>query len=74
MADDGFEEEGRRAAAVFAWAQANGFETIRAEVAADNARALRFYEKHGFVRAGAPPADSSQANLLLTKRVRQVSS
>jgi putative hydrolase of HD superfamily len=36
--------------AVFHWAASNGFETIRAEVTPANDRALRFYEKYGFVR------------------------
>jgi ribosomal protein S18 acetylase RimI-like enzyme len=32
------------------WAASNGFETLRAEVTPNNPRALRFYEKFGFVR------------------------
>lgn len=36
--------------ALFQWAASNDFETIRAEVTPDNSRALRFYEKCGFVR------------------------
>ena len=56
-------------AAIFAWAQANGFETIRAEVAPCNARALRFYEKHGFVRAEDQAEDGSVHRL--AKRVER---
>jgi ribosomal protein S18 acetylase RimI-like enzyme len=35
--------------ALLHWAAANRFETIRADVTPNNPRALRFYEKHGFV-------------------------
>jgi ribosomal protein S18 acetylase RimI-like enzyme len=54
--------------AIFEWAAANGFETIRAEVTAGNARALRFYEKHGFLRAEEPAAAGESAHRLV-KRV-----
>ena len=37
---------------VFHWASSNGFETIRAEVTPANGRALRFYEKYGFIPQG----------------------
>lgn len=34
---------------IFNWASCHGFASIRAEVAHHNLRALRFYEKYGFV-------------------------
>jgi ribosomal protein S18 acetylase RimI-like enzyme len=39
--------------ALFDWAGANGFGTIRAGVTRENARALRFYESYGFARVDA---------------------
>jgi ribosomal protein S18 acetylase RimI-like enzyme len=56
--------------ALFQWAAANGFETIRAEVTANNSRALRFYEKQGFVKTRAHSA-SRGSNELLTRGVEQ---
>lgn len=35
--------------AVLGWAEGNGFAVVRAEVMGSNGRALRFYEKFGFV-------------------------
>jgi RimJ/RimL family protein N-acetyltransferase len=35
--------------AVFEWAASHGFRRIRAEVTPENTRALRFYERYGFV-------------------------
>ncbi|MEK7953358.1 GNAT family N-acetyltransferase [Luteolibacter soli] len=54
--------------ALFQWAASNGFGTIRAEVTPDNPRALRFYEKHGFVRTKSHPS-SDGTNDLLTRKV-----
>jgi RimJ/RimL family protein N-acetyltransferase len=54
--------------AIFDWAASNGFETIRAEVTRNNSRALRFYEKCGFVRAVPDPA-SGEPSCILTKKV-----
>jgi ribosomal protein S18 acetylase RimI-like enzyme len=56
--------------ALLHWATSNGFETIRAEVTPNNPRALRFYEKHGFIKT-EPHAPSGEANELLAKKVRQ---
>lgn len=39
--------------ALFHWASGHGFEAIRAEVTSTNERALRFYEKYGFLPRGA---------------------
>lgn len=54
--------------AIFDWAASNGFETIRAEVTRNNPRALRFYEKHGFVRID-PDHASGEHGRILTRRV-----
>ena len=53
---------------IFGWAASNGFETIRAEVTRNNSRALRFYEKHGFIRSD-PANSSGEPSHILTKRV-----
>ena len=53
---------------IFTWAASNGFESIRAEVTRNNPRALRFYEKHGFVRTDA----LDEPARILTKRVEPV--
>jgi len=53
--------------ALFQWAAANGFETIRAGVTHANARALRFYEKYGFVPTQLPPDEETP--LILTRKV-----
>lgn len=53
--------------AIFAWAASNGFQTILAEVTPSNSRALRFYEKHGFVRRDVE--DDALKNHLLSKTV-----
>lgn len=54
--------------AIFDWAASNGFETVRAEVTPCNSRALRFYEKYGFVRI-VTDTGSGEPNYMLTKRV-----
>ncbi|MES2660487.1 MAG: GNAT family N-acetyltransferase [Verrucomicrobiota bacterium] len=56
--------------AVFHWAAANGFGMVRAEVTPDNVRALRFYEKCGFVRIEQDNG-SAESNCILTRNVRQ---
>lgn len=38
--------------AVLGWAEGNGFAAVRAEVMGSNVRALRFYEKFGFLPFG----------------------
>lgn len=56
--------------AIFDWAAANGFQTIRAEIFRNNSRALRFYEKYGF--DGLDPDNApSEPTRMLTKRVEQ---
>jgi ribosomal protein S18 acetylase RimI-like enzyme len=52
--------------ALFQWAASNGFETIRAEVTPNNPRALRFYEKHGFIKMESL-FSSDDSNVLLTR-------
>lgn len=58
-------------AALFQWAASAGFETIRAEITPNNPRALRFYEKHGFIRTETHSA-STGLNRLLTKAVASI--
>lgn len=53
---------------LFTWAASNSFQTIIAEVTSTNTRALRFYEKHGFVRVH-PAADGTTANTVLMRRI-----
>lgn len=55
--------------AIFDWASCHEFGSIRAEVTHHNLRALRFYEKYGFVRSdlNAEPGESS---CILTKWVK----
>jgi ribosomal protein S18 acetylase RimI-like enzyme len=43
---------GTVAADLLGWAEGNGFAVVRAEVMGSNGRALRFYEKFGFVPVG----------------------
>lgn len=52
---------------VFGWAASNGFDTIRAEVTSVNGRALRFYEKCGFVRQVADNNAVDQNRILIKK-------
>ncbi|MFD0894351.1 GNAT family N-acetyltransferase [Luteolibacter ambystomatis] len=52
------------------WAQANGYRTIRAEVMPDNLRALRFYERYGFVRSGEV-SKHTEAGVILMLDVEQ---
>lgn len=54
--------------ALFSWAASNDFQTIMAEVTPNNSRALRFYEKHGFVRIH-PTATVTGENPLLMRKV-----
>jgi len=56
--------------ALMRWAASNDFETIRAEVTPNNPRALRFYEKHGFIKT-EPRSSSNDSNELLTRRIEQ---
>jgi ribosomal protein S18 acetylase RimI-like enzyme len=56
--------------AIFAWAVSNGFETVRAEVTRNNSRALRFYEKCGFVMTD-PDQPSGEPTCILTKEIGQ---
>lgn len=51
---------------VFRWASANRLSLVKAEVMRSNARALRFYEKFGFLRSDDSDTESS---VLLTKPV-----
>ncbi|RYD42766.1 MAG: GNAT family N-acetyltransferase [Verrucomicrobiaceae bacterium] len=57
--------------ALFSWAASNDFHTIMAEVTPDNIRALRFYEKQGFVRIH-PSAGVTIENPVLMRRVEQI--
>ncbi|RYD27257.1 MAG: GNAT family N-acetyltransferase [Verrucomicrobiaceae bacterium] len=59
---------GRLMDTLFRWAAGNRFQTILAEVTPDNSRALRFYEKQGFVRIGRE-AGQDETNRLLMRRV-----
>lgn len=54
--------------ALFTWAASNGFQTILAEVTSNNIRALRFYEKHGFVSVHRAAGETPE-NQLLMRRV-----
>jgi len=49
---------------LFGWAAGHGFDTIRAEIAQGNPRALRFYGKYGF-----RPVISEGGNTLLEKEI-----
>jgi len=53
---------------VFRWAGFNGISQVKAEVVKGNTRALRFYEKFGFV-ASDVGAFESASSWLLIKRV-----
>lgn len=53
--------------AIFRWAGENGFLQVRAEVMADNLRALAFYRRHGFTEAAAK-ADAD-ASVVLVRAV-----
>ncbi|RYD19531.1 MAG: GNAT family N-acetyltransferase [Verrucomicrobiaceae bacterium] len=55
--------------AIFDWAAANGFLTIVAEVTPNNSKALRFYQKHGFVLVH-PAAAGAGANPLWERKVK----
>lgn len=61
----GGEVAGGLMGALFQWAADNRIQTILAEVTPDNSRALRFYEKQGFVRIHR----EGEPNRLLTRRV-----
>ncbi|MGJ8644489.1 MAG: GNAT family N-acetyltransferase [Luteolibacter sp.] len=50
--------------ALFEWAASSGFSRVRAEVVSQNSRALRFYEKYGFVRS-ADPGNCSMPSVVL---------
>lgn len=52
--------------AVLGWAEGNGFALVKAEVMGRNARALRFYEKFGFLRCSG---DRGGGGVLLSRRV-----
>ena len=55
--------------AVFEWAGANGFRTVVAGVTKENARALRFYRKHGFAPAKRAPTGGPDDQVVLAKAV-----
>jgi [ribosomal protein S18]-alanine N-acetyltransferase len=55
------------------WARANKYRTLHLEVREGNVRALEFYGRLGFVRAGRRPRyyrDNGEAALLLVKALR----
>ena len=52
--------------ALFQWADASGFSRIKAGVMGENSRALRFYERYGFLES-SDPKDRAQEGLVLTK-------
>lgn len=56
---------------IFKWAAMNGFLRIKAEVEKDNGRAIRFYQKFGFV-ASNDLNFHSDSSVMLTKPVEPV--
>jgi len=50
--------------ALFSWAQENGLQTILASVRKDNARALAFYRKYGFLAAASETPDDPDEEVL----------
>jgi ribosomal protein S18 acetylase RimI-like enzyme len=54
---------------IFNCAKVEGFEKIRAEVMNSNGRALRFYEKHGFIIDDIPPATRTDQSIVLAKNI-----
>ena len=57
---------GKLMMAVLGWAEGNGFAVVKAEVKGKNVRALRFYEKFGFLLCSG---DCGGGGLLLSRRV-----
>ncbi len=58
---------GELMSALFQWASQNDFRIIMAEVTPDNSRALRFYEKHGFVQISQPAGSGGKGPILSLK-------
>jgi len=50
---------------IFVWVRGNGFLRVKAEVMVSNVRALRFYERFGFVRVES----EESSNVILVKDV-----
>ena len=53
---------------IFKWAASNGFSRIKAEVKSDNIRAIRFYERFGFLPS-EDASSHSDVSVMFTKSV-----